>query len=121
MADPGAGPDISRFGFVNVRVIPRAENSHVERVTLRITKIDAPSTARGPRRDYTVGMYPLPRKTSDIADLQPGAAHLPGAPFDRDLTDSFNAVQPEGFQGSAGSSVEAGETDPDADDTIGGE
>lgn len=121
MSNPGAGPDISRFGFVADRIIRGAENNHDERVTLRITKIDAPSTARGPRRDYTVGMYPLPRKTLDIADLKPGETHRAGLPFDKELTDAFNAVQPERFRGDADSSVESGVTDPDVEDSIGGE
>lgn len=66
-------------------------------------------------------MYPLPRKTTDIAELQPGHAHFPGAPLEDELAESFNAVQPDGFQGDADSSVMAAETDPDADDTIGAE
>lgn len=66
-------------------------------------------------------MYPLPRKTLDIADLKPGAAHRPGAPFDTDLADAFNAVQPEGYQGDGSASIETGVADPDVEDTIGGE
>lgn len=66
-------------------------------------------------------MYPLPRKTTDIADLQPWPSHPPGAPLEKELVDSFNAVQPEGFQGNVGSSLRAAETDPDVDDTIGAE
>ena len=66
-------------------------------------------------------MYPLPRKTSDVADLKPWPAHFPGIPLEKELADSFNAVQPEGFQGNEGSSILAAETDPDMDDTIGAE
>jgi hypothetical protein len=57
----------------------------------------------------------------DVADLKPGAAHRPGAPFDKDLADAFNAVQPERFQGDAGWSLESGAADPDVLDSIGGE
>lgn len=66
-------------------------------------------------------MYPLPRKTSDVADLKPWPSRLPGAPLEKELADAFDAVQPEGFQGDPGSSIRAGETDPDVEDTIGGE
>lgn len=101
--NPGAGPDISGLGFVVDSVMPEARFHHDERVTLRLTKIDAPSTARGRRRGYTVGMYPLPRKTLDIADLKPsgGATRRPDAPFDKELTDTFNEVQPESFRGDS--------------------
>lgn len=66
-------------------------------------------------------MYPLPRKTTDVADLKPWPTHLPGEPVEKELVDSFNAVQPDGFQGNESSSILAAEADPDTDDTIGAE
>ncbi len=69
-------------------------------------------------------MTEKPRKTKDIdADREPtdGATRSPEAPFDKDLTDTFNEVQPETFRGNSRSSVEAAAVDPDMDDTEGGE
>ncbi|MDP3543082.1 MAG: hypothetical protein Q8T11_11510 [Elusimicrobiota bacterium] len=68
-------------------------------------------------------MIPLTRKTLDIADLDlsGGRTRRPEEPFDKQLTDSFNEVQPELFRGNSRSSVEAGIVDPDVEDTIGGE
>ena len=64
-----------------------------------------------------------PRKTKDIADQEPhgGETRPAEAPLDKDLTDTFNDVQPEAFRGHSRQSIEAGVSDPDADDTIGGE
>jgi len=66
-------------------------------------------------------MVPSIRKTADIADLQPWPTHAPGGPLEPELADSFNAVQPDAFKGNEASAVDAAETDPDADDTIGAE
>ena len=65
-----------------------------------------------------------PRKTKDIdMDRVPagGKTRAPDAPFDKELTDTFNEVQPERFRGNSHSAVDAGVIDPDLDDTIGGE
>ena len=69
-------------------------------------------------------MNEYPRKTKDIdasRKLEGGATRPPEAPFDKELTDSFNEVQPDRFRGNSRSSVEAGVVDPDVDDSIGGE
>lgn len=121
MLSPGAGPDISRFGFVGTRIAGQAENGHDERVTPRLIKGDASSTAFGAERGYTVRMVPSTRKTTDVADLQPHPTHVPGGPLEPELSESYNAVQPDAFKGDEESAVKAAETDPDADDTIGAE
>jgi hypothetical protein len=69
-------------------------------------------------------MNEKPRKTKDIdLDRKPqgGETRSPEAPFDKELTDTFNEVQPEDFRGNSRSSVEAAAVDPDIDDTEGGE
>ena len=70
-----------------------------------------------------MGMNPFTRKTLDISDLDlsGGVTRRPDEAFDKDLTDSFNEVQPETYRGNSRSSGEAGMIDPDMDDTIGGE
>ena len=63
------------------------------------------------------------RKTKEIADQEPqgGRIRPSEAPLDKELTDTFNEVQPEAYRGHSRSSIDAGVADPDADDTIGGE
>jgi hypothetical protein len=68
-------------------------------------------------------MKPQIRKTTDIADQKSvgGVTRPPEAPLSKELTDTFNEVQPESFRGNSRSSIEAGAVDPDVDDTKGGE
>ncbi|MCR4295076.1 MAG: hypothetical protein NUW21_06045 [Elusimicrobia bacterium] len=68
-------------------------------------------------------MKPLTRKTLDIADQKPegGATRPPDAPLDMGAAESFEAVEPAAFQGDARWSIKAAVSDPDVEDTIGGE
>lgn len=69
-------------------------------------------------------MDKYPRKTKDVEESrqpQGGSIRAPEAPLDKDLTDTFNQVQPKRFRGHSRSSIEAGVVDPDVDDSIGGE
>jgi hypothetical protein len=106
-----------------MRIARGAGIRHDGRVTVRRRKRDAPATARARARGYNTGMDEKPRKTRDIADQAPqgGKTRATDAPFDKDLTDTFNEVQPEMFRGHSRSSVEAAESDPDVEDTKGGE
>lgn len=63
------------------------------------------------------------RKTRDIADQDPQGGPIRAAeePLDKELTDTFNEVQPEDFRGHSRQSIESGVADPDVDDTKGGE
>lgn len=68
-------------------------------------------------------MKPLRRKTLDIADRKPegGATRPPDAPLDMGAAESFDAVEPPAFRGDARWSIKAAVSDPDVEDTIGGE
>ena len=89
----------------------------------RPTKSDAASTARGRRGGYNRRMTPITRKTLDFADRKPegGATRSPDAPLDMGSAQSFEDVEPEGFRDDARWSLQAAVSDPDMDDTIGGE
>ncbi len=68
-------------------------------------------------------MKPLTRKTLDIADQKPegGVTRAADAPLDMGAVESFEAVEPPGFRDDARWSIEAAVSDPDVEDTIGGE
>ncbi len=90
----------------------------------RISNLDAAAAAGPPRTGYTTRMNDYPRKTKDIDENRKpegGKTRPVGAPLDKELTDTFNEVQPERFRGDSRSSIEAGAVDPDVDDSIGGE
>lgn len=61
------------------------------------------------------------RKDETIDQPHDGTTRPPEAPLTKDLSDAYNDVQPARFKGGARSSIEAAMTDPDMDDTIGGE
>lgn len=63
------------------------------------------------------------RKTLDIADQKPegGATRPANAPLDMGAAESFEAVEPPAFRSDARWSIQAAISDPDIEDTIGGE
>lgn len=68
-------------------------------------------------------MKPMRRKTLDIADRKPegGATRPPDAPLDMGAAESFAAVEPPAFRDHSRWSIQAAVSDPDVEDTIGGE
>lgn len=68
-------------------------------------------------------MKPITRKTLDIMDQKPegGVTRPPDAPLDMGAVESYEDVEPEGFKDDARWSVKAAVSDPDVEDTIGGE
>lgn len=65
----------------------------------------------------------MSRKTLDIADQKPegGATRPADAPLDMGAAESFEAVEPPAFQDHSRWSIQAAVSDPDVEDTIGGE
>lgn len=68
-------------------------------------------------------MYPPPRKTTDIADLKPARSgtRAPDSPLDLGAEVSFSEVEPAAFRDVPNWSLLAAVSDPDVEDTIGGE
>jgi hypothetical protein len=72
---------------------------------------------------YTGGMKPINRKTTDIDARAPWGGRTRGAdaPLDAGAEKSFEDTEPAGFGDEPRHSIEAAVSDPDMDDTIGGE
>jgi hypothetical protein len=68
-------------------------------------------------------MTPITRKTLEFADRKPegGITRSSDAPLDMGAAQSYEDVEPEGFQDGARWSLQAAVSDPDVDDSIGGE
>ncbi|MDD5305231.1 MAG: hypothetical protein PHS14_19205 [Elusimicrobia bacterium] len=68
-------------------------------------------------------MKPLTRKTNDIADLKPARSRTraPDVPLDLGAEVSFSEVEPAAFRSDPNWSIMAAVSDPDVEDTIGGE
>lgn len=75
-----------------------------------------------PRRDYTAFMDTRPKKMKDIDDRGPeGGRTRPAKPLDEGAAEGFRDTEPEGFKDGARHSIDAASSDPDVDDTKGGE
>lgn len=72
---------------------------------------------------YTITMKPNIRKTLDIADQKPegGETRSADAPLDAGAEQSYEEVEPAPFKDDPRWSIEAAVSDPDVEDTIGGE
>lgn len=72
---------------------------------------------------YTEGMNDRPKKIKDIDDRGPegGKTRPATESLDEVAAQAFRDAEPEGFKDNARHSIDAGETDPDVDDTKGGE
>lgn len=68
-------------------------------------------------------MKPINRKTLDMSDQKPagGDTRPPDAPLDADAAESYDAVEPALYGGNARWSLQAAVSDPDVEDSIGGE
>ncbi len=66
---------------------------------------------------------PKPRKTEDIKDQKSvgGETRPASEPLEDTEKDSFEEVQPKGFKDEAEHSIDAAISDPDVEDTKGGE
>lgn len=74
-------------------------------------------------RGYNTRMKPIIRKTLDIADQKPegGETRPADAPLDAGAEQAYEEVEPAPFQDDPRWSIEAAVSDPDVEDTIGGE
>lgn len=66
---------------------------------------------------------PKPRKTEDIKDQKPvgGETRPPSEPLEDTEKEGFEESQPQGFKDEAEHSIDSAISDPDVEDTKGGE
>ena len=100
-----------------VNAVGGGADALIRRATFR----HAPGMARGGRGGYNKGMKPKTSKPIEIAEPNSGQTRPPQAALNEGVAESFAEVEPEGFEDHPRSSIYAALSDPDVDDSEGGE